>query len=46
MPDLEQSLQKAYRLRDIITKEVSLVDRGANKWRFLVVKKDQKANKI
>lgn len=40
MPDLEQSLQKAYRLRDIITKEVSLVDRGANKWRFLVVKKD------
>lgn len=40
MPDLEQSLEKAYRLRDIITKEVSLVDRGANKWRFLVVKRD------
>lgn len=40
MPDLEQSLEKAYRLRDIITKEVSLVDRGANKWKFLVVKRD------
>jgi chromosome segregation ATPase len=34
------SNEKTHRLRDIVTEEVSLVDRGANKKKFAVIKND------
>ena len=39
MSATEGALTKVYRLLDMVVEEVSLVDRAANKQRFLIVKR-------